>query len=96
MSCTGSPVRNPLPDAAARYVAVVQIVEGVCVWWSDDDGWGALRSKALESDVFVHFSVLSGPGFLSLRPGQGVRFEVEPYPAGQDGYFFRAHNVTGT
>lgn len=81
--------------ASTRYVAVVQVVEGVCVWWSDDDGWGALRSEALESDVFVHFSVLDGPGFLSLRPGQAVRFEVEPYPAGQDGYFFRAHSVTG-
>lgn len=81
--------------ASTRYVAVVQVVEGVCVRWSDDDGWGALRSEALESDVFVHFSVLDGPGFLSLRPGQAVRFEVEPYPAGQDGYFFRAHSVTG-
>lgn len=81
--------------ASTRYVAVVQVVEGVCVWWSDDDGWGALRSEALESDVFVHFSVLDGPGFLSLRPGQAVRFAVEPYPAGQDGYFFRAHSVTG-
>lgn len=86
------PVRQP--DAPTRYVAVVQVVEGVCVRWSDDDGWGALRSTALESDVFVHFSVLDGPGFLSLRPGQAVRFEVEPYPAGQDGYSFRAHSVT--
>ncbi len=72
----------------------MQIVDGVCVWWDDEEGWGALRSAALESDVFAHFSVLDGPGFLSLRPGQTVRFEVEPYPAGQDGYFFRAHHVT--
>lgn len=72
----------------------MRIVDGVCVWWSDDDGWGALRSGELDSDVFAHFSVLSGDGFLSLRPGQPVRFEVEPYPPGQDGYFFRALRVT--
>jgi CspA family cold shock protein len=72
----------------------VQIVDGVCVWWSNDDGWGALRSDELESEVFAHFSVVNVPGYISLRAGQRVRFEVEPYPPGQDGYFFRAHNVT--
>lgn len=55
---------------------------------------GALRSGELDSDVFAHFSVLSGDGFLALRPGQPVRFEVESYPPGQDGYFFRALRVT--
>jgi CspA family cold shock protein len=72
----------------------VQIVDGVCVRWSDDDGWGALRSDVLESEVFAHFSTVNVPGYRSLRAGQRVRFEVEPYPPGQDGYFFRAHNVT--
>ncbi len=74
----------------------MQIVDGVCVWWSDDDGWGALRSDELESEVFAHFSAVNMPGYHSLRAGQRVRFEVEPYPPGQDGYFFRAHNVTIT
>jgi CspA family cold shock protein len=73
---------------------VVQIVDGVCVRWSDEDGWGALRSDEVESDVFVHFADLTMTGHHSLRAGQRVRFEVESYPAGQDGYFFRAHDVT--
>ncbi|OIH93870.1 cold-shock protein [Curtobacterium sp. MCBA15_001] len=69
------------------------MVDGVCVWWSDEDGWGALRSDEVESDVFVHFSDVDMTGYRSLRAGQRVRFELEPYPRGQDGYFFRAHNV---
>ncbi|WFR68626.1 cold shock domain-containing protein [Curtobacterium flaccumfaciens] len=69
------------------------MVEGVCVWWRDEDGWGVLRSNGVESDVFVHFSDVNMTGYHSLEAGQRVRFEVEPYPRGQDGYFFRAHNV---
>lgn len=65
----------------------------MCVWWSDEDGWGALRSDEVESEVFVHFSNVDTTGYASLRAGQRVRFEVEMYPRGQDGYFFRAHNV---
>ncbi len=71
----------------------MRIVDGVCVWWSDEDGWGALGSDELESNVFVHFSNLNMYGLHSLRAGQRVRFEVEPYPPGQDGCFFRAHNA---
>ena len=71
------PQTDRRPDAAARYVAVARIVEGVRVWWSDDDGWGALRSKALESDVFElrpgrHGSAASSDGPLGLWPCRGT------------------------
>ena len=69
-------------------------VEGECAWWSDEDGWGALRSDDVASEVFAHFANLSMDGYHTLRPGDRVRFDVEPYPPGQDGYFFRAHDVT--
>lgn len=69
-------------------------VEGECVWWSDENGWGALRSDDVASEVFVHFANLRMTGFHTLRPGERVRFDVEPYSSGQDGYFFRAHDVT--
>lgn len=71
----------------------MQVFEGVCVRWSDDEGWGALRSDAVESDVFAHFSDIDGDGFRTLYVGQRVRFAVEPFPSGQDGYVFRAHDV---
>ncbi|MGN8050125.1 cold-shock protein [Curtobacterium sp. 22159] len=72
----------------------MQVVRGECVWWSDEDGWGALRSNAVETEVFVHFADVVSTGYSALEAGQRVQFEVEPYPRGQDGYFFRAHNVT--
>jgi CspA family cold shock protein len=72
----------------------VRNVEGECVWWSDENGWGALRSDDVASEVFVHFANLRMTGFHTLLPGERVRFDVEPYPSEQDGYFFRAHDVT--
>jgi cold shock protein len=71
----------------------VQVVEGVCVRWSDDEGWGVLRSDDVGSDAFAHFSDLTMDGYHTLEPGSRVRFEVEPYPNGQDGFVFRAHDV---
>jgi cold shock protein len=72
----------------------VQTVDGECVRWDDDEGWGVLRSDDVESELFAHFADLNMPGFGTLNAGDRVRFEVEPFPWGQDGYFFRAHNVT--
>lgn len=43
--------------------------------------------------MFAHFANLIMDDFHTLQPGQRVRFAVEPYPSGQDGYFFRAHDV---
>lgn len=70
------------------------MIDGVCVAWDDDEGWGVLRSADAESDVFAHFSELRIAGFARLAAGEAVRFEIEPYPHGQDGFFFRAANVT--
>jgi cold shock CspA family protein len=68
-------------------------VKGVVVWWSEEEGWGALRSESAPSDVFAHFSSLNMEGYHFLQPGQGVEFLLEDYPRGQDGYVFRAEEV---
>lgn len=73
----------------------MRVVDGVCVAWSADEGWGVLRSDDVASDVFVHFSDIRTSGYTTLDVGDAVRFEVEPFPSGQDGYFFRALNVIG-
>ena len=67
---------------------------GIVVNWNDEEGWGVLRSAEVDSDVFAHFSALVMDDYRSLQPGQTVRFECEPFPSGQDGYLYRAHNVT--
>jgi CspA family cold shock protein len=68
-------------------------VTGVVVWWNSEEGWGALRSPSVPSDVFAHFSNLEMDGYHDPQAGQGVEFLVESYPPGQDGYFYRAENV---
>jgi CspA family cold shock protein len=71
----------------------MQRVNGTVVLWRDEEGWGALRTEAAPSDVFAHFSNLVGEGYLDLRVGQRVQFLLEPFPTGQDGYFYRAEEV---
>ncbi|ARC56159.1 Cold shock protein CspV [Frondihabitans sp. 762G35] len=68
-------------------------VTGVVVWWSEEEGWGTLRSEMARSDVFAHFSNLDMEGHHVLQPGQRVDFLLEEYPRGQDGYFYRAEQV---
>ncbi|WP_169979538.1 cold shock and DUF1294 domain-containing protein [Tautonia rosea] len=53
-----------------------QEAQGVVVSFDDDRGFGFIRTSALKEDVFVHVSAIEGGGL--LRPGQRVRFSVEP------------------
>lgn len=64
------------------------------MWWNDEEGWGALSSPAAPSEIFVHFSGIATEGYHVLQAGQAVEFVLEDYPAGQDGYFYRAHHVS--
>lgn len=50
---------------------------GVVVSYDVDRGFGFIRSREIDEDVFVHVSTLKGPA-RTLRPGQRVRFAVEP------------------
>lgn len=72
----------------------MQRVIGTVVLWNDEEGWGTLRTEAAPSEVFVHFSNLIGEGYLDLQVGQTVKLLLEPFPAGQDGYFYRANEVS--
>ncbi|MGW4644623.1 cold-shock protein [Sphaerisporangium sp. NPDC004334] len=67
------------------------VATGVVVEWSDDEGWGYLRSADLPGDVFVLFSTIVAQGYRSLTPGQSVRFTWER--ARQDGFDFRTIEV---
>ncbi|RPE76052.1 MULTISPECIES: cold-shock protein [unclassified Frondihabitans] len=71
----------------------MQRVTGVVISWSEDEGWGTLRSDSAPSDVFALFSDLDMEGYHALQPGQKVEFLLEDYPRGQDGCVFRAEEV---
>ncbi len=51
---------------------------GVVVSYDTARGFGFIRSRAFDEDVFVHASAISGGGPRTLRPGQRVRFQAEP------------------
>ncbi|MBE7104446.1 cold shock domain-containing protein [Bacillus cereus] len=49
---------------------------GKVKWFNGEKGFGFIE-VADGSDVFVHFSAITGDGFKSLDEGQEVSFEVE-------------------
>jgi CspA family cold shock protein len=48
---------------------------GTVKWFNDAKGYGFIQQDA-GSDVFVHFSAVSGNGYRSLTEGQRVQFDV--------------------
>ncbi len=45
-------------------------------WFNESKGFGFIEREE-GSDVFVHFSAISGSGFKTLKEGQKVQFEVQ-------------------
>jgi cold shock protein len=64
------------------------MANGTVKWFNDHKGFGFI-SQEDGSDVFVHFSAISGSGFKSLSEGDRVSFEVEQGTKGPS-----AKNVT--
>ena len=71
------------------------MVNATCKVWHDDEGWGVLASPDVPGELFAHFSNIEAPPdrYRDLRAGEAVEIEWEPYPGGQDGYFYRVTRV---
>lgn len=68
------------------------VVAGTVVRWSDVDGWGVLRSDAVDGLVFAHYAAIRDQtGHRGLEPGRAVWFRWER--PGQDGCDARASDV---
>ena len=52
------------------------MINGTVKWFNASKGFGFI-SRAEGSDVFVHYSSISGDGFKSLIEGDSVSFEIE-------------------
>ncbi|MCT4612061.1 MAG: cold-shock protein [Clostridia bacterium] len=61
---------------------------GVVKWFNAEKGFGFITCED-GSDVFVHFSAITGDGFKTLDEGQSVSFEIVEGPKGP-----QAANVT--
>ena len=55
---------------------------GTVKWFNDAKGFGFIAREG-GSDVFVHFSAISGNGFKTLQEGQQVEFDVVPGKKGE-------------
>jgi cold shock protein len=58
-----------------KEVLVVMALEGTVKWFNESKGYGFIQQEN-GTDVFVHYSSISGDGFKTLTKGQRVQFEI--------------------
>jgi cold shock protein len=56
-------------------------ISGRVKWFNESKGYGFIEREG-DDDVFVHYSVIEGDGFKTLKEGELVEFEVKDGPKG--------------
>jgi CspA family cold shock protein len=56
--------------------------QGTVKWFNNAKGFGFILLDGTEEDVFVHYSVIEGDGFRTLKQGEKVIFDTESGPKG--------------
>jgi CspA family cold shock protein len=57
------------------------VASGRVKWFNNAKGYGFIEQEG-GSDVFVHYSAITGSGYRSLEEGQQVEFEISQGPKG--------------
>ena len=52
------------------------MLQGTVKWFSDQKGFGFIKSDGIEKDIFVHHSEIKMDGFRTLAEGQAVEFDT--------------------
>jgi CspA family cold shock protein len=68
------------------------MAQGAVKWFNGDKGYGFIAAEGRGSDVFVHFSAITGGGYRILEEGQKVEFDITQ---GQKGPQAENVKVTG-
>ena len=59
-----------------------QQLNGTVKWFNNSKGFGFILQEGGEEDVFVHYSVIEGNGFRTLKEGEQVSFGITRGPKG--------------
>ena len=51
-------------------------LRGIVKWFNDVKGFGFIRHES-GKDVFVHYSVIEGEGFKTLKEGEEITYELD-------------------
>ncbi len=52
-------------------------LQGTVKWFDARKGYGFIGPDDGSADVFVHYSAISGEGYLKLEEGQKVEYSIE-------------------
>ena len=56
--------------------------QGQVKWFNNAKGFGFINTDNCSSDIFAHYSQIVMDGYLTLKAGQTVLFDVEKTPTG--------------
>jgi cold shock protein len=73
---TGSADRGRHGGGGGSGTKKVEMARGTVKWFNGEKGYGFIAVEGGGSDVFVHFSAITGGGYRSLEEGQKVEFDI--------------------
>jgi CspA family cold shock protein len=61
-----------------------ETMTGVVKWFNNTKGYGFITVDGRDSDVFVHYSAITGAGYRSLEEGDRVEFTIATGQKGEE------------
>lgn len=59
-----------------HYKRLEDMEKGTVKWFNNSKGYGFITREGGE-DLFVHFKLITGEGYKTLKQGEAVQFDVE-------------------
>ncbi len=67
-----------------QYAMSEQKITGVVKWFNNTKGFGFIKVDGRDSDVFVHYSAITGNGYRTLNEGDRVSFVISQGQKGEE------------